>query len=346
MTGGERGRPSSDRVEPSVWRLSCPACGADFGPLPLVLGAGAAGAGAAASASAPTVAGGAERGCAACGAPLPLRDGILDARPDDLRDRIEVFLAEYGSVRRAEGRGSDDPGWYRDLPRVPAGHPHAGQWAVRAGSWRCLVERVLRSVPAGKGLDLGAGMGWLSARLAAAGWDMLAVDLSADARDGLGAARHFGRAGAGPPFERLLAHFDRLPLAAAQADLVVFNASFHYSSDFAATLAEALRVMAPGGSIVVMDSPSYRKTSSGSAMVRERREDFERRFGFASDALGSREFLVEADFRRLGESLGIGWRSHRPAHGLRWRLRPLHYRLAGKRREPARFLLWHGRPGL
>jgi predicted RNA methylase len=40
-------------------------------------------------------------------------------------------------------------------------------------------------------LDLGAGTGWMSYRLALRGHHPVAVDLLNDDRDGLGAARHF-----------------------------------------------------------------------------------------------------------------------------------------------------------
>ncbi len=314
---------------PTGWRLACPSCRAELGVLNY----------------ADHVETSPDLECPRCGERLAWHGGMLDARPKPLRDMTERFLNEYGTVRRAEGRGCDDPEWYWALPFVPSKDPLARQWAIRARSWQCLDRRLLRRLPGGKGLDLGAGVGWLSARMAKAGWDMLAIDLSDDARDGLGAASHYASQGkqyGQPPFCRMLAHFDHLPLADGQADVVVFNASFHYSPDFEATLAEAMRVLSPGGRIVILDTPSYRSRASGELMVRQRRADFKRRFGFASDTLGSREFLLEGELDSLGAKLGIEWRRIRPNYGLAWRARPLLYRLARKRREPANFALWIG----
>jgi len=60
----------------------------------------------------------------------------------------------------------------------------------------------------------------------------VAVDIFSDQRDGLRAAR------ATSSFDSVVeGDFDRLPFSDSGFDLVVFNASFHYSSDYARTLA-------------------------------------------------------------------------------------------------------------
>ena len=55
-------------------------------------------------------------------------------------------------------------------------------------------------------LDIGAGNGWLSNRLAQKGHRPVAVDIFTDGLDGLGAARHYGMS-----FPLVEAEFDRLP---------------------------------------------------------------------------------------------------------------------------------------
>jgi SAM-dependent methyltransferase len=182
-------------------------------------------------------------------------------------------------------------------------------------------------------LDLGAGVGWLSNRLARLGHAPCAVDLNLDPRDGLGAARHYGG-----DWPRVRAEFDRLPLADRQADIVIYNASLHYSTGYMATLAEALRVLSPGGRIVVMDSPIYSRDASGKQMIAERQAAFARAHGTRSDALPSVGYLTWAMLRDLGRDLGLRWRVIRPWYGWRWALRPWRARLAGKR-EPSTFAL-------
>jgi len=188
-------------------------------------------------------------------------------------------------------------------------------------------------------LDLGAGNGWLSNRLAEAGYRPCAVDLSADAGDGLGAACHF--AGDWPC---IVADFDRLPLADGAADATVFNASFHYSTDYAATLAEALRVTRAGGAILVMDTPVYRDAGSGRRMLAERAQEFERRYGERSDTRAVEGFLTPARIAELGGQHGLVWRAQKTWHGLRWLVAPVVERVRGRREPPAFDILWAIRP--
>jgi SAM-dependent methyltransferase len=273
--------------------------------------------------------------CPRCSWVAARREGVWDLLTPAEATAVERFVREYTTVRHAEGRALGSAEAYRALPACLAGHPLAWQWRIRARSLATLERRVM---PEGGGLrvlDLGAGSGWLSHRLARRGHRALAVDLSVDGQDGLGAARHFD-AVLDEPFPRLRAHFDRLPLASGCVDLAVFNASFHYSADFERTLREALRVLGPGGRVVILDSPIYRNPQSGRRMVAERRAAFEARYGFPSDALGSREFLTEDDLAGLGQRLALAWRRIRPWYGWRWWLRPLRAALLG-RREPARF---------
>ena len=131
---------------------------------------------------------------------------------------------------------------------------------------------------------------------------------------------------------------DALPVADASVDLVVFNASLHYSTDLAVTMTEALRVLAAGGRIVVMDSPIDRHEADGAAMVAERADDFARRFGTRSDHVPSIGFLTPARLREVGESLGLEWTTHRGWSGRRWAWRPWRNRLR-RRRAPSRFAL-------
>jgi HemK-related putative methylase len=138
------------------------------------------------------------------------------------------------------------------------------------------------------------------------------------------------------------AEHDRLPFAAGQFDLVIFNASVHYAADYAVTLREALRVLTPGGHLAIMDSPVYRDGSSGTAMVREREEQFLERFGFRSNALPSEGFLTFDRLDELSTTLGIEWRLHAPDYGWRWRLKPWKARLL-RRRETASFFVIDGR---
>lgn len=251
------------------------------------------------------------------------------------------FVGEYESIRAAEGRGSNSPEYYRSLPYRDLSGRFPGDWGIRARSFRTLIwdvlaplERLLeRPLTA---LDLGAGNGWLSARLAGRHARALAVDLLTNPADGLGAWPNYKH-----PFTPIQAEFSRLPLGNSQIDVVIFNASFHYAESYEDVLREALRVLADPGLIVIMDSPVYHGRASGEAMVREREASFSARYGFPSNALASENFLTYDRMSELGESIGIGWEHLVPNYGLRWRLRPWRARRRGVR-EPAEFGLWIG----
>ncbi len=271
-------------------------------------------------------------GCLGCGAAYPRIDGIWRLLPPDRLERFRDFLADYSRVRQAEGRSRHDSAFFLRLPDTDSGDPYAWQWRIRKRSFEKFCEKILsRCRRPSRTLDLGAGCGWLSHRLAGLGHHPLAIDLSVDHGDGLGAARHYQ-----PLWPRAQAEFERLPVADGSVDLAVFNASFHYSLDALATLREVLRALRPGGRLAILDSPIYRDAEAGRRMVRQRRADFLDRFGTRSDSLPSLEFLTWDQLGAWAGELELEWETLRPWYGWKWSLAPWLAKLRG-RREPARF---------
>jgi SAM-dependent methyltransferase len=245
------------------------------------------------------------------------------------------FLEDYLRIRQAEGRGSDDPAYYFDLPHEP----------IRRRTYRYFERRVLPQMEREAKrpldlLDLGAGTGWLSYRLALRGHFPVAVDILTDARDGLGAARHFF-VKLGHTFPRIEAEFDQLPFPADRFDAVLYNASLHYSSDYRRTLNEARRCLRPGGRILILDSPVYRLREHGERMRAERHEQFLAAHGTTSDHVGSIEYLDLAAIASLAREVGIEWTIRKPWYGAGWHLRPWKARLKGAR-PPSRFWILEG----
>jgi SAM-dependent methyltransferase len=245
------------------------------------------------------------------------------------------FLADYGRIRSAEGRGSEESDYYRALPFADLTGRNSGQWKIRARTFRYFAQRLLPRERS-KVLDLGAGNCWLSYRLAELHHQPVAVDIFSDSRDGLRAARHYPVA-----FPKIEGDFDRLPITSSSFDMVVFNASFHYSPDYARTLAEARRCLRPEGRVVILDSPVYRLREHGEQMRTERQMIFEQQHGFRSEALQSVEFLDEPMLKDLARDLRLTWKIHRPWYGFGWMLRPWKARLKG-RRPPSRFWILEG----
>jgi SAM-dependent methyltransferase len=251
------------------------------------------------------------------------------------------FIKDYETVRRFEARGSADAAYYRSLPYKDLSRRFSADWSIRARSYNALIKHVITSLQERlqrplKLFDLGAGNGWLSNRLSFEGNRVFAVDLLVNEQDGLGAWKNYEHA-----FTPIQAEFNHLPIMDDFADAVIFNASFHYSEDYTRTLMEALRVLSPQGFIVVMDTPVYRRSVSGEKMVAERKAEFLKRYGFASDSLQSENYLTYARMRDLGKSLGVRWRHIRPFYNVSWMLRPL-FAFIRRRREPAQFGLWVG----
>jgi len=271
-------------------------------------------------------------------------DGVWRFLLPESQAHYARFVRDYEAIRQAEGRGGPSADFYRALPFKDLSGRHSADWKIRARSFNVLVKNVLTRLqdPLERSLkiiDLGAGNGWLSNRLAAQGDRVIAVDLLVNEQDGLGAWKFYAHS-----FTPVQAEFNHLPVMDHFADAVIFNASFHYSENYVETLREALRVLSPGGWIVILDSPVYRRGESGAEMVREREEQFREKYGFASDNLQSENYLTYARLKDLGRELHVKWKIIRPFYGLRWMLRPLIAAVA-RRREPARFHLIVGRSG-
>jgi SAM-dependent methyltransferase len=279
-------------------------------------------------------------GCPQCGTTTLCREGIWRCLTPDQALLYERFIAEYESIRAAEGRGSDDPAYYLNLPFHDLSGANSSQWKIRAITFR-YVERVIlkprtaREARPFRILDLGAGNGWLSYRLALLGHAPVAVDLLTNSRDGLGAAAHYS-GDFFTLFPRVQASLDTLPFAPSTFDLAIFNASFHYSQDYAQTMGEALRCVRPGGAVIIMDTPWYARQQSGDQMVAEKQRRFQNAYGFASNSIASLEFLTPSRIHDLERALDIKFRTYRPFYGLGWTLRPLAARLK-HHRTPSQF---------
>lgn len=247
------------------------------------------------------------------------------------------FVDDYIKIRHAEGRGSQDAEYYFALPYRDTTGRLQDQWNIRAKSFQYLEKHVLPARPS-RIADLGAGNCWLSYRLARLGHHPVAVDVHCDALDGLGAGRHYQAA---TPFPRVNAEFDDLPLPDASLDGAIYNASIHYSTDYRRTLGEIRRCLKPGGWFAIVDSPVYQRREHGAMMVRERHQQFQSTYGFASDTLASIEYFDIEMLAELGESLGITWKVYRPWYGWQWAMRPWKARWRGKR-PPSNFWILAG----
>ena len=281
--------------------------------------------------------------CITCRSRLACEQGIWKALLPERVARYSRFVEDYESIRAAEGRGSTNSAYYLALPYRDLSGRLSSQWALRARTFRYIERRILPRISTLvhkelRILDLGAGNGWMSYRLASDGHSPVAVDLLTNDQDGLGAARHY-KEKLRSLFPRFQAELDNLPFSDGQFDVVIFNSSFHYSENYEKTLAEALRCVRRNGTVIIADSPWYSDERSGLLMLEERRTLFIKRYGFPSDELKSLEYLTDQRLRRMESWLGIHWRVHEPYYGIRWQMRPWLAKLR-RRREPSRFRIY------
>jgi SAM-dependent methyltransferase len=281
--------------------------------------------------------------CYDCRFVLRKEGGIWKALSRASEEHFDRFMREYQVVRAAEGRGSEDPEYYLALPYRDLSGRNQSQWATRSKSFRYIERSILPAIETAhsggmKILDLGAGNGWMSYRLALRGHQPVAVDLLTNDQDGLGAADHFKQK-LPVLFECVQAELKCLPFADNHFDVAIFNASFHYSEDYAETLGEAIRCLSPGGTVIIADTAWYSCNESGEQMVAERQGAFLKRYGFSSDAINSLEYLTDERLSALEKPFGLRWQVHSPFYGVRWAARPLLAKLKGKR-EPSRFRIY------
>ena len=125
-----------------------------------------------------------------------------------------------------------------------------GRHYVPGRSWKALAEMLLRLLPPLVIADLGAGEGTLSLLLAQRAERVIAVDSSLKMVEyGADLALRNGIAN----LEYRHGDMEELPIGAEEVDMVLLHQALHHALHPARALAEAWRVLRPGGRIVLLD---------------------------------------------------------------------------------------------
>jgi ubiquinone/menaquinone biosynthesis C-methylase UbiE/DNA-binding transcriptional ArsR family regulator len=158
-----------------------------------------------------------------------------------------------------------------------------GKDYVPGKSWKSLAEALLRLMPPMVIADLGAGDGSFSLLLAQNATKVIAIDASAKmiefARDQ--ARRHHVK-----NVDYRLGDMEELPIDDEAVDLIFFSQSLHHALHPQHAVAEAARILRPGGRIAILDLAKHR--------FEEAREMY------ADEWLGFSEAELESMLQRAG----------------------------------------------
>jgi ArsR family transcriptional regulator len=125
-----------------------------------------------------------------------------------------------------------------------------GRHYVPGRSWKAMSEMLLRLLPPLVIADLGAGEGTLSLMLAQRAEKVIAIDGSQKMVDyAAGLAERHGVEN----LECRVGDLEDLPLPDRTVDIALLHQSLHHALHPAKAVAEAWRILKPGGRIVIMD---------------------------------------------------------------------------------------------
>jgi SAM-dependent methyltransferase len=167
-----------------------------------------------------------------------------------------------------------------------------GRQLVPGRSWAAWSRALAHLLPAADVVDIGCGEGYLTIEVARWAKRVIAVDRSTAvlARAKALAGR---RRAANITFKR--GELEKLPLDSASVDIALLSQALHHADVPAVALAEAVRVVRPGGRVLVLELRAHHE-----AWVREKLGD--RHLGFSDDDLAA--LLRDAGLTGVRVSVG------------------------------------------
>lgn len=204
--------------------------------------------------------------------------------PDNARGPVWPLLdAQFAAARQTPAVRADDARLQEVLRlRRENFDQHAGpdtrdsRQLVPGRSWAAWARALGHLLPPLDVVDIGCGEGYLTIEVARWARRVTAVDRSAAVLTRAKALAGRRRAG-NITFKR--GELDRLPVKAASQDVALFSQALHHAAAPEAAIAEAVRVLRPGGKLLILDLRAHDET-----WVREKLGD--RHLGFDDAALG------------------------------------------------------------
>lgn len=208
----------------------------------------------------------------------------------------------WALLDRHFGEGADEPAVKADDARLRevqrarkerfAAHGTEFGQLVPGRSWAAWGRALGLLLPPWTVADLGCGEGYLTIETARWASRVIAVDRSPDV---LERARGLASRRGVTNVSWEVGELERVPLADASVDLALLSQALHHAEDPARALAEAARIVVPGGRILVLDLRRHDQD-----WVRERLDD--RHLGFDDRQLT--DLLTAAGFTAVRTATG------------------------------------------
>ena len=180
----------------------------------------------------------------------PASDRFFNHLLNQAREEIPEAKPDQAAMRRVLRKRQDKMRTFFDSVAGRLGKDY-----VPGKSWKSVAEALLRLMPPMVIADLGAGEGAFALLLAQRAKKVIAVDTSAKMIEvGREQALRHGLHNV----EYRLGDMEELPIDPASVDLVFFSQSLHHALHPDRALAEANRILVPGGRIVILDLVKHR----------------------------------------------------------------------------------------
>lgn len=190
------------------------------------------------------------------------------------KEKFGQFEEAYFHIREKEQR-IFTINEIRQLPQVPVPHPHAREWAKRAGSIDRFIGHLKNRQPKpAKVLDLGCGNGFFAHLVS--GYVQQVVGIDVNLTELKQAARAFAD---NPKLKWYYLDIFEEGILAADFDLVTFCCSFQYFQDLDKILYKCMQLLKPGGSVHIIDTPFY--ADHDIARAKTASADYYEKLGFA-----------------------------------------------------------------
>jgi ArsR family transcriptional regulator len=176
--------------------------------------------------------------------------GVLGELLNQAREELPESKPDQSAVKRVLRKRQDKMRAFFDDVAGRFGRSY-----VPGKSWKSVAEALLKLMPPMVIADLGAGEGAFSLLLAQRAKQVIAVDTSARMVE---VGRQQAKRQGVKNVEYRLGDMEEVPIDDASVDLVFFSQSLHHSLHPERAVAEAWRILKPGGRIAILDLAKHR----------------------------------------------------------------------------------------